>query len=103
LEAAGISREGIIVFVGNKASVSVVQNMGLRAIFSPGLGGMPSNAAENYGDPSFGSMMWLKVTAVYVALAAGFEVLFQDTVNDDDNLSLHHNLRHHLIRLIFSF
>jgi hypothetical protein len=39
---------------------------------------MPREVASNYGDDTFGMMMWLKVTSVYLALHAGFDVLFQD-------------------------
>lgn len=77
--AAGVATGNIVVYVGSRDSVKLVSAMGLRAIFSPALGGMPEGAANNYGDDSFASMMWLKVTAVYTALAAGFHVLFQDT------------------------
>lgn len=76
---AGLSVDNVLVFVGGESSVALVEAMGLRAVFMPGLGGMPERAAGNYGDESFTSMMWLKVSAVYAALAAGFEVLFQDT------------------------
>ena len=39
---------------------------------------MPRNVAGNYGDKYFAKIMWLKVTSVYIALAAGFDVIFQD-------------------------
>lgn len=77
--AAKLPVNNVIVYVGSKDAIRLVEDMGLKAIYSPGLGGMPANAAGSYGDDSFGSMMWLKVTAVYVALAAGYDVLFQDT------------------------
>jgi hypothetical protein len=42
------------------------------------LGMMPRIVALNYGDKYFAKIMWLKVTSVYIALAAGFDVIFQD-------------------------
>ena len=39
---------------------------------------MPKNAAFNYGDGVFSRMMWLKVSSVYIATVAGYNVLFQD-------------------------
>jgi hypothetical protein len=39
---------------------------------------MPTQAAGFYMDKSFGRMMWFKTTSVFLALHAGFDVLFQD-------------------------
>ena len=39
---------------------------------------MPKLAAESYADRTFAKVMWIKATAVYIALAAGFDILFQD-------------------------
>jgi Nucleotide-diphospho-sugar transferase len=39
---------------------------------------MPKNAANSYLDKTFSRMMWFKMVSVYIACAAGFDVLFQD-------------------------
>ncbi len=43
------------------------------------LGYIPPKAAGSYGDGIFGKLMWLKTTSVYIAIQAGFHVIFQDT------------------------
>ena len=75
--AAGINLKDTIIFVGDDSSGTVVESMGLKYFFHPSVGSMPKKAANFYGDDTFTNMMWLKVTAVYVAAAAGFDVLFQ--------------------------
>ena len=55
--AAGLDTGDVVVYVGSREGVALVRAMGLRALFSPGLGGMPDAAASNYGDDSFGSMV----------------------------------------------
>eukprot|EP01036_Dinobryon_divergens_P022081 gene22081-30316_t len=52
--------------------------MGANAIYSPALGSMPADAAKFYMDDTFARLMWFKTTSVYLALVAGFNVLFQD-------------------------
>ncbi len=47
-------------------------------MYSDSLGNIPSNAAAHYADMTFARLMWLKVTSVYIANLAGFDVLFQD-------------------------
>lgn len=58
--------------------IAVIENMGANAIYSPALGSMPAHAANTYLDRTFARMMWFKTTSVYLALQAGFNVLFQD-------------------------
>jgi hypothetical protein len=58
--------------------VASVENMGARAMYHPALGSMPAHAAQGYLDDTFSRMMWFKTTSVYLALSAGFEVMFQD-------------------------
>ena len=53
-------------------------SLGLKAIYSGSLGDIPSKAAAHYADLTFARLMWLKVTSVYLANLAGFDVLFQD-------------------------
>jgi hypothetical protein len=52
--------------------------MGAKAMFHPALGEMPAASAASYADRTFSRVMWLKVTSVYIALSAGFNVIFQD-------------------------
>jgi len=76
--AAQIDTSNYVIFVGSESDVKVINGMGVHAIYNPSLGSMPKTAAYNYGDGTFSRMMWLKVSAVYVANAAGYNVLFQD-------------------------
>ena len=74
-----IDLSALMVFVGRKEDVNLVNSMGAKAFFIPQLGNMPKKAAGNYLDKTFSQMMWFKTTSVYLATAAGFNVLFQDT------------------------
>jgi len=67
-----------IVFVGRPEYIALVENMGANAIYSASLGHMPKHAANGYLDKTFSRMMWFKMVSVYIAIAAGFDVLFQD-------------------------
>ena len=77
-EASGIDLSSIVVFVGTDDMLDLIEGMGAQAIYSPDLGSMPKHAAGSYLDSTFARMMWFKVTSVFLALTAGFEVLFQD-------------------------
>jgi hypothetical protein len=76
-EAARIDLHNIMVFVGREESISLVESIGVHAMYSPALGSMPSEAAGGYLDTTFARMMWFKTTSVYLALSTGFDVLFQ--------------------------
>lgn len=76
--AADIDTSNYVIYVGSESDVVILENMGVHAIYNPILGSIPKSAAFNYGDAVFTRMMWLKVTSVYVAAAAGYNVLFQD-------------------------
>ena len=76
-EMAKIDFSNIVVFVGQEASVQLVTSMGVKAVYNPAMGSMPKLAAGAYMDKTFGRMMWFKVTSVYIALTAGYDVLFQ--------------------------
>ena len=77
--AAGISEifDSLIVILGQDHLVDVIEKMGVKAFYSPHLGPIPKKAADFYGDLTFGILMWFKVTSVYLAYRAGFNVLFQ--------------------------
>lgn len=77
-EQIDLDLSNIVVFVGDSRYEEVIENMGGHAMFSPALGSMPSKAAGYYLDFTFSRMMWFKTTSVYLALTAGYEVLFQD-------------------------
>lgn len=77
-QGSQINLKSILVFVGDERYINLIENMGGNAIYSPSLGSMPSKAAGFYLDGTFSRMMWFKTTSVYLALTAGFEVLFQD-------------------------
>eukprot|EP01035_Chromulina_nebulosa_P017974 gene17974-23606_t len=65
-------------FLKNRDSIiqSFIKEMGDP--IDPKTGSVPREAADTYADRTFTKLMWLKVTSVYVALYAGFDVIFQD-------------------------
>ena len=75
--SANIDLKDVVVFVGDQESADIMENLGLMYFMHPSAGMMPKQAAGFYGDKSFTYMMWLKVTSVYIASTAGFDVLFQ--------------------------
>jgi hypothetical protein len=77
-EGAQVDRSSVVVFVGDERFVNLIESFGAHAIYSSSLGSMPKQAAGFYMDNTFSRMMWFKTTSVYLALRAGFEVLFQD-------------------------
>eukprot|EP01032_Pedospumella_encystans_P023021 gene23021-26075_t len=77
-EGVGVDIGSVVVFVGDNKFVSVIENIGAKAVYHPDLGSMPAHAAKGYLDDTFSRMMWFKTTSVYLALSAGFEVMFQD-------------------------
>jgi hypothetical protein len=78
IKAANIKLDETVVYVGQKETIPIIESMGAHAIFNAALGKMPKDAAKAYADLTFSRFMWLKVTSVYLAATAGFDVLFQD-------------------------
>lgn len=76
-QSAKIDISSLVVFVGQEDYIPLLSNMGAKAFFSAALGPIPKKAADNYGDLVFARLMWLKATSIYIAAAAGFDVLFQ--------------------------
>ena len=77
-ESSGIDLSTVVMFVGAESDVVLVENMGAIAVYNPALGSMPKHAAKEYLDETFSNMMWFKTTSVFLAIEAGFDVLFQD-------------------------
>lgn len=77
-EMIDMDLKSIVVFVGDERYVTLIEHFGANAMYSPSLGSMPRQAAGFYMDNTFSRMMWYKTTSVYLALLAGFNVLFQD-------------------------
>ena len=77
-EASFVDVKNVVVFVGTEHYVPLIESLGGNAIYSPALGSMPKSAAAGYLDKTFSRMMWFKTTSVFLALNAGFDVLFQD-------------------------
>jgi len=77
-EASFVDVKNVVVFVGTEHYVPLIESLGGNAIYSPALGSMPKSAAAGYLDNTFSRMMWFKTTSVFLALNAGFDVLFQD-------------------------
>jgi hypothetical protein len=59
--SSGINPKSIVVFVGVEDHVSLMEELGVTAMFIREAGAMPREVASNYGDNIFGVMMWLKV------------------------------------------
>ena len=78
-KSADISIENFVLFLAQPEYLPLVESMGIKAIHHPSFGDIPSSAAGNYADVTFGYLLWLKVIAAYVANSAGFDVLFADT------------------------
>ena len=76
-QAAKVSMKDTLVYVGLRQDKMLVESMGLKAMYSSALGEIPKKAAAHYADNTFARLMWLKVTAVYIACATGYDVLFQ--------------------------
>lgn len=76
--AAKIDISNIVVFLGQEEYISLVESMGAKAFYHPALGSAPRDAAKEYADRTFTKLMWMKITSVYVALVAGFDVIFHD-------------------------
>jgi hypothetical protein len=70
--------DSLVVITGQEHLVTLIGSMGVKAFFHSSLGPIPKKAADFYGDRTFGMLMWFKITSVYLALKAGFNVLFQD-------------------------
>ena len=80
-ESASLQRAAasVVVFASDAATRAALAALGVGAAYHhQGLGELPTESAGNYGDFTFVRMMWLKVTSVYLANAAGHDVLFQD-------------------------
>ncbi|RYG66349.1 hypothetical protein EON64_09980 [archaeon] len=68
----------LVVFTPEAPLLAPLRALGVRALASPHLSDISPQAAGAYGDSVFGKAMWLKTSAVFLALHAGFDVLFQD-------------------------
>ena len=76
--SAGVDLSSVLVFLGQKKYSALIESMGAQAIYHEYYGEMPNEAADYYGDSTFGKLMWLKTTSMYVTYSAGFDVIFQD-------------------------
>ena len=77
-DAAGIDLSSFVIFLGQDEYSDLVKSFGAKSFYHYALGLMPSKHSESYADRAFSRIMWLKVTSVYIALTAGFNVVFQD-------------------------
>lgn len=74
---AKIDTSNIVVFLGSPDIAPLIESMGVQTFFHEALGPIPKKAASNYGDLTFGILMWLKTTSIYIASNAGYDILFQ--------------------------
>ena len=56
-KSSGIDTSTFIVFVGREEYVTLVESMGIKAMYSAWLGAMPTNAAKAYLDKTFSRMV----------------------------------------------
>eukprot|EP01039_Chlorochromonas_danica_P003698 gene3698-4046_t len=73
-----VMQRSLVVFTVEQEVDDVVRAMSIRVFRSPHLANLPKQAAGAYGDGVFGMAMWLKNSAVFLAVHAGYHVLFQD-------------------------
>jgi hypothetical protein len=77
-KSAGIDTSNTVVFVTDEGTKKQLEAAGLTAFYHPAFGDLPAESANAYGDSTFVSMMWLKVTSVWACSHFKYDVLFQD-------------------------
>lgn len=78
-KARGIQLKHTIMFATDQATYDLCQKLGITAFYDENVfKDFPTEGAERYGDETFSRMMLAKVFCVQLALAAGYNVLFQD-------------------------
>jgi hypothetical protein len=77
-KASGADLNQFVIISGQEDLVPLIEGMGVKGFHDASLGNVPREHSFTYADRAFALMMWMKVTSVYIALKAGFNVLFQD-------------------------
>ncbi len=79
-EARGVSASSVVVFATDEKAGAAAGALGMEVIagWGGGMGEVPEGEAGAYGDGTFTDMMFVKVVAVYLPMALGYDVLFQD-------------------------
>lgn len=76
--ASGADLSQFVVISGQEDLIPLIEGMGVKGFHDASLGNVPRAHSFTYADRAFALMMWMKVTSVYIALKAGYNVLFQD-------------------------
>eukprot|EP00980_Cylindrotheca_fusiformis_P015152 scaffold4183_cov137-Cylindrotheca_fusiformis.AAC.15 len=75
--AKGLDTSNVIVFCTDRETQVLAEHLQLTTFFN-NWGGMPIEAAREFGDDDFGRMMAAKVYCVHLVSQLGYDVLFQD-------------------------
>jgi hypothetical protein len=74
----GVDVSNLLVFASSPRLGKVLKRYGLTVIAHKAIGRYDEGRPDYYGDGTFINLMWLKTVSVFLALEAGFDVLFQD-------------------------
>ena len=74
----GIDVSNLMVFASSPRLGKVLRRYGINVVAQKGIGRYDEGKPDYYGDGTFVNLMWLKTVSVFLALEAGFDVLFQD-------------------------
>ena len=68
----------LVVFAGDDRVYGALKDVGVLTFRHEALGHFGEAAARVYGDHTFSTMMWLKITSAYLVNDLGYDLLFQD-------------------------
>ncbi|KAH8083455.1 nucleotide-diphospho-sugar transferase [Aureococcus anophagefferens] len=68
----------LVVFAGDDRVYGALKDVGVLTFRHEALGEFGEAAARVYGDRTFSTMMWLKMTSAYLVNDLGYDLLFQD-------------------------
>lgn len=78
-KSRGFDLSNVLVFATDRDTLMLAESLGLTAYLDEkNFGGLPSAAAQHYGDDTFTAMMYAKVVAVQIVNHLGYDLLFQD-------------------------
>jgi hypothetical protein len=76
-KAKGLDTSGVLVFCTDRETQQLAELLHLTTYYNE-FGGMPKEAAREFGDLTFSKMMAAKVYSVHLISLLGYDVLFQD-------------------------
>ena len=67
------------MFCTNTKAEQRAKKMGLTTVYDPQLfGAIPTEEVQNYGDDTFGAVVYAKVVVAHLASVVGYNFLFED-------------------------